>query len=134
MSSWKVPQFVYNGNTWTPTYPATNREPQATLGLDGVTHSSITSSGLQQTVNERVDQVTTLDFPAVPQSDLANWQAFLLWACAGKPFTYAEDSTQPGTLINCLLTEYTVPFKRVGFELFSLTLKIRVQVTAQIGS
>jgi hypothetical protein len=132
--SWIVPTFSYNGNTWTPTYPATNQQPIATLGQSATRHDSITTSGLQQNVLERIDRLFDLDFPFVPQSDLAGWDAFILWAIAGNQFQYAPDSTAPSTYVTCYLQSTDVPYKRVAFELFTISFKLRVVLTAEIGS
>ena len=132
--SWIVPTFSYNGNTWTPTYPAKGKQPIATLGQEAVRHDSITSSGLQQSITERVDRVFDLDFVMVPQSDLADWDAFISWAILGNQFQYAPDSTDLSTYVTCYLTSTSVPYKWVDFQLFSISLKLRVVVTAEIGS
>jgi hypothetical protein len=133
--SWIVPQFTYNGvNTWVPTFPPVNKQPIATIGQEAVRHDSITISGLQQVVTERVDRVFDLDFPLIPQADLAQWDAFISWAIAGNQFTYAPDSNSPGTNVTCILMSTSIPYKRVAYQLFSITLKCRVVITAQVGS
>lgn len=129
-----VPQFSYNGNTFVPTYSATNKQPIATLGQQAVRHTTITSSGLQQNILERIDRVFDLEFPLVPQADLADWDAFITWAIGGNQFEYAPDVTDPSTFVTCYLQSEEVPYKRVGYLLFSVTLSLRVVINAEIGS
>ena len=83
---------------------------------------------------ERIDRVTSLNFPSVPSSDLADWDEFLSWALSGQQWTYAPDSTEPATFTTFYLVNTDVPYKRVGFELYSISLKVRQVVTAEIGS
>lgn len=129
-----VPQFTYNGNTFVPTYAATNKEPIGTLGQSAIRHDSITTSGLQQSILERIDRIFPLNFPVVPEADLAAWDAFLTWALAGNQWQYAPDSTVPLTYVTCYVTNMAVPYKRVGYKLFSISLNCRVVVAAEIGS
>jgi hypothetical protein len=132
--AWITPTFSYNGNTWTPTYPANNKQPIATLGQAAERHDSITTSGLQQSVIERVDRLFDLDFQVVPQTDLAGWDAFISWAIMGNQFQYAPDSTNLSSYVTCYLMSPEVPYKRIAFELFAITLKLRVVVNAEVGS
>ena len=132
-----VPQFNYGSGfatTFNPTYAARQKQPIATLGQVATRHDSITTSGLQQSVTERVDRVFDLEFPFVPQSDLAGWDAFITWAIQGQQFNYIPDSTNTGTFVTCFLMSTEVPYKRVGYQLYSVSLKLRVVLTAQVGS
>jgi hypothetical protein len=132
-----VPQFNYGagfGTTFSPTFAARQKQPIATLGQEATRHDSITTSGLQQSIVERVDRVFDLDFPMVPQSDLAGWDAFIAWAIQGQQFQYIPDNTATGTYVTCYLTSDSVPYKWVAYQLFSISLKLRVVVTAEIGS
>lgn len=132
MSYGTVPQFTYNGNTFIPTYAPTNKEP--IFGQEATRHDSITTSGLQQSVVERVDRVTPLEFPFIPQSDLNNWDAFITWAIQGNQFQYAPDATAPLTYTTCYLMTQKVAYKRVGYQLFSISLQLRQVINAEIGS
>lgn len=133
-AAFPVPQFAYNGTTFVPTYAAVNKEPIGTLGQSATRHDSITTSGLQQSVLERIDRVFPLEFPVVPQADLAGWDAFISWAIAGNQWQYAPDSTVPATFVTCYLVNMAVPYKRVGYQLFTISLSCRVVLTAEIGS
>lgn len=133
-AAFPVPQFTYNSTSFTPTYAATKKQPIATLGQQAIRHDSITTSGLQQSVLERIDRVFELNFPVVPVGDLSGWDAFLSWALAGQQFEYAPDSTVPGTYVTCYMTSSSVPYKFVNYQIFSLSFECRVVLTAEIGS
>ena len=132
--SWIVPTFSYNGNTWTPTYPAKGKQPISTLGQSATRHDSLTTSGLQQNVLERIDRLFDLEFPVVPQADLVYWDAFISWAIAGNQFEYAPDSTDMSSFVTCYLQSTDIPYKWVAFELFAISMKLRVVIDAEIGS
>lgn len=90
-----VPKFVYDPGTgpvtFTPTYPAVQK-PGADE-LDAIRHDSDTISGIRQSIFERIDVYRTLQFDSVPQSDEANWTAFMTYALTGGSFNYYPDST-----------------------------------------
>src|ERR1019366_2559503 len=96
--------FIYNagaGNVqFTPTYPPIGKQPND--GLAATRHDSITSSGIKQAVLERIDDVTTLTFPYVPQTDLAAWKAMMTWLLAGNVFAY-----RPNANFKAALAAYT---------------------------
>ena len=132
-----VPQFNYGvgfGTTFNPTYAAKQKQPIATLGQSATRHDSVTSSGLMQVITERVDRVFPLEFPMVPQSDLAGWDAFITWAIQGGQFQYIPDSTDTGTYVVCQITSTDVPPKWVSPGFFTISIECRVVVTAQVGS
>lgn len=132
--AWITPTFSYNGNDFTPTYPAKGKQPITSLGMSAERHDSITTSGLQQSITERVDRVFDLEFQMVPQGDLVDWDAFLAWAILGNQFEYAPDSTDLATFVTCYLVSTAVPYKYVAYELFSISLSLRVVIAAEIGS
>lgn len=132
--SWITPTFTYNGNNFTPTYPAKGKQPIATLGQSATRHDSITTSGLQQSVTERVDRVFDLDFSEVPDTDLAGWDAFISWAILGNQFQYAPDSTDLATHVICYLVSTDMPYKYVDYKLFAVNMQCRVVVAAEVGS
>lgn len=91
MGSWLTPKITYNGTSFIPVYP-----PKAKIPIDGQRasrHDSITTSGVQQSINERIDRVNTFDFPNIPESELPGWDAFLSWALAGNQWQYTPDSS-----------------------------------------
>jgi hypothetical protein len=128
--------LIYNTGSgdieFTPTYPAIGRQPLD--GLAATRHDSITSSGIKQAVLERIDDVMTLTFPFVPQSDLASWKAFMLWVLAGNVFAY-----RPNAADNTVWEEYTLDSqewtpKWVAPQTFSFAFQCRLWVGATVVS
>lgn len=93
--SYPIPKFVYNPGmgdvTFIPTYPPVKKQP--VNELDATRHDSITSSGIQQSVTERIDDIQSYDFETVPQADLASWYSFMSYALGGGLFYVYPDST-----------------------------------------
>lgn len=136
MSGWITPKFAWvdpvtGHQSFTPVYPPINKEPVNPMEADRV--DSITTSGIQQTVVKRVDNVLTLDFASVPQSDLTSWQTFMAWAIAGNVFDYHVDSTSAANDNYYLMDTSWVP-QRVGYQLFKFTLRMRKAIPAASGS
>jgi hypothetical protein len=124
-------KIIYNGNTFIPAYPPKGKVPVDKQ--DATRHDSITTSGLRQSITERVDRIVTLDFPFVPESDVTNWDAFVSWAIVGGQFQYYPDSTlSSNNTYQVVDTQLGPEFVSPGFYKFSMNLR-RV-VTAQIGS
>jgi len=86
---------------FTPTLPPTGKQPLD--GLAATRHDSITSSGIKQSVLERIDDMMTLTFPMVPQSDLQAWKAFMTYALGGGVFAY-----RPNAADNTNWNDYTI--------------------------
>lgn len=126
-----VPQFVYNSATLSPTYAPTKKIPID--NQEAIRHDSITTSGLQQSVLERIDRVLTLNFENVPESDLSYWDAFLSWALAGNQFQYYPDNTT-GANNWYYLKDMRGGFEHVSFQMYKITLNLRRVLTAEIGS
>jgi len=122
-----TPQFTYNpgsGNvTLTPTYPPTGK-PLASE-MEATRHDSITSSGIKQSIVERIDNFVTLNFPFVPLADIAAWTAFMQWALAGGVFTYTPDSTVPAVNAQYTLEDTSWNPKRatIGHATFSFRMR-----------
>ena len=130
-----VPQFSYGADfatTFIPTYAPTGKIPIDTQHAER--HDSITTSGLQQSVTERVDRVLVLDFKNIPEGDLADWDDFISWIIQGMQFQYAPDSTNPGTYNTYYLVQMEVPFKWVSFQNYTTSLSLRRVLTEEIGS
>jgi hypothetical protein len=124
--------FIYNTGSgdiyFTPTWPAIGRQPND--GLAATRHDSITSSGIKQAVLERIDDVMTLTFSFVPQSDLAAWKTMMTWLLAGNVFAY-----RPNAADNTVWNEYTLDSmdwtpKWVAPQTFSFSLQCRLWVGA----
>jgi hypothetical protein len=131
-----VPAFVYNMGagdvTWIPTYPAIGKQPND--GLAATRHDSFTSSGIKQSVLERVDDVMTLSFPYVPLGDLASWKTMMTWLLAGNVFAYL-----PNSLVDTVWGEYTLDSmdwtpKWTSYQNFSFELQCRLWVGATVVS
>lgn len=131
MSAWITPKFVYNGNTFIPTYPAKGKVPVD--GQRAERTDSTTTSGLRQSVTERIDRIVTLEFPSIPESDLTSWDAFIGWALAAGQFQYYPDHTLSSNNTYQLEDTEAVP-EWVNYQLYKLTLRLRRVVSAQIGS
>lgn len=131
MSGWIVPKFIYNSNTFIPTYPPKGKVP---VDKQSATrHDSITSSGLRQSVLERIDRVLTLEFQFIPESELSSWDAFIGWVLAGGQFQYYPDSTLTSNNVYQVVDTDLGP-EWVSPQMYKLTMNLRRVVTAQIGS
>jgi hypothetical protein len=86
-----LPKFVFGASSFIPTYPPTQK-PLASE-LEATRHDSLTTSGIKQSISERVDSFLTLKFTSVPAADITAWSSFMAWALAGNTFTYFPDST-----------------------------------------
>src|SRR3954463_6820855 len=90
-----IPKIVYNpgtGNvTLSPTYA--NVKKPLLDDFEAVRHDSITSSGVRQSMTERVDRIRPVTFESVPWADLPDWVDFLSYAIEGGPFDYYPDAT-----------------------------------------
>ena len=131
MSYGVTPKLSYNGTDFLPTYA--NRHKIPIDNQHAIRHDSITTSGLQQSVLERIDRVLTLDFENIPESDLSGWDAFLSLALAGNQFQYYPDSTM-GANEYYYLVDMDGAIEWVSFENYKLSLKLRRVITAEIGS
>lgn len=130
MGAFITPKFAYfNGSTivdFTPTRPAVKKTPQGIGPLSAVRHDSITTSGIKQSVVERVDEFLELPFESVPQSDLASWKAFMSIALTGAQFTYYPDSTDPATYFDYTLENTDWRPKWSSYKNFGFTLMLRL--------
>jgi hypothetical protein len=94
-----------------------------------VRHDNVSSSGVRESVLERVDEFLEINLDWIRAgTDLANWQAFVDHALTGAAFAFYSDASVT-SFINCVLedTEARIEFKAVG--VYSLTLKFRQAVT-----
>lgn len=130
--------FIYNTGSgdieFVPTYPAIGRQPLD--GLAATRHDSITSSGIKQSVLERIDDLMTLSFPFVPLSDMAAWKAFMVWVLAGNVFAYRPNSTDDTVWGEYTLEsqDWTPKFVSVGIFSFDFQCRLWVGATVVSGS
>ncbi len=91
------PKIVYDPGTGDVTLAFTYPDVQKPFAdpLEAVRHDSITSSGLRQTMLERVDIIKNVQVDSIPWADLPNWQAFFTYAVRGGSFSYYPDSDSP---------------------------------------
>lgn len=137
-----VPMFIYNTGSgdieFTPTYPAIGKQPLD--GLAATRHDSITSSGIKQSVLERIDDVMTLSFNFVPQSDLAAWKAMMYGTdgtnglLAGKVFAYRPNAADDTVWGDYTLDSMDWTPKWVAPQTFSFELQCRLWVGATVVS
>lgn len=137
MSTFLTCEFIYNAGAgdvhFIPTYPPTKKQPDAG-GLAAVRHDSITSSGIKQSVLERIDTLAEFSFPFCPLSDMAGWEAFMSFALGGGVFAY-----RPNSADNTVWYEYTlesmdwVP-KWVSYKQFSISFQARLWVGSTVES
>ena len=130
--------FIYNTGSgdveFTPTYPPIGK--QLNDGLAATRHDSFTSSGIKQSVLERIDDVMTLNFPFVPQSDLAAWKSFMEYALAGGVFAYRPNAADDTVWYEYTLDsmDWTPKFVCPGTFSFSLQCRLWVGATVVSGS
>ncbi len=125
------PKIVYTpsgGSEQTLNFSSTPRQQPGYLKT-AIRHDNISTAGVRETVLERIDVFLefTLDYLQAG-SDLENWTGFLDYALTGGPFAYYADASQAAS-VNCLLenTDAKIAYQAPGF--YSLTLKLRHQVT-----
>jgi len=86
------PQIVYGTSTLSFLRP-----PRRVPAYDyaAVRHDNIASSGVRESIVERIDQFLELEMEWVAiGADVAAWSAFMLYALAGGAFQYYPDSSQ----------------------------------------
>lgn len=94
-----------------------------------VRHDNVASSGMRESILERIDNFLDLDMDWVAVgSDVEAWAQFMSYALQGGVFAYYPDSSQP-TFTNYWLedTNWTAAYKAAGQ--YSFHLKFRLVVT-----
>jgi len=92
-------------------------------------HDNIASSGVRESIFERIDTFLTLEMEWVALgSDVAAWSNFMVFALRGGQFAYYADSSQP-FFTNYWLedTDWTADYKAAGQ--YSFKLKFRKVVS-----
>jgi hypothetical protein len=119
---------------FTPTLPPVGKQPLDTL--NAIRHDSITSSGIKQSVLERLDDVMTLTFSMVPESDLAAWKSFMTYALAGQIFAYRPNAADDTTWADYTLDSqgWTPKFIAPGYFSFELQCRMLVGSPQVSGS
>ena len=94
-----------------------------------VRHDNVASSGVRESVLERIDNYLDLDLEWVGiGGDVAAWAQFMSYALQGGAFTYYPDSSKP-SFSNYWLedTNWTAAYKAAGQ--YSFHVKFRQVVT-----
>lgn len=95
-----------------------------------VRHDNVATSGVRESVLERVDQFLEINLDWIRSgADLASWQAFLDHALTGASFDYYADASV-ASFVTCVLedSEARLEFKAPG--IYSLALKLRKEVAS----
>jgi hypothetical protein len=114
-------------DSFTATYPPVGKDlaPE----LDATREDSITSSGIKQSVTERVDSFQDFNFAYVPQADIAFWSALMANLLAGGTLTYFPDSTDLSSSTDYTTDDLVWKPKRVAFGHSGFPIRLR-QVVA----
>jgi hypothetical protein len=128
--------FVYAaGNTvvgFTPQFPPVGKQAFGEWGMQAVRHDSVTVDGIKSSVLDRLDHVTTLNFPFVTLSDMASWKQMETNILTGEQFLYCPLPDYPGapgtlnqfSLVQILSMDWTPKFASPG--IFSLGMQLRL--------
>ena len=125
--SYPIPRIVYETDfgaiTLDFTYPDVQKP--MTDPLQATRHDSITSSGLRQTMLERVDTLKNLELANIAWADLPALGEFMAFAVQGGSFQFYPDATQTAYQTWELLDDNFDPrFSARGLS--KCTLKLRL--------
>jgi hypothetical protein len=125
------PQIIYTpaGGTQQTLSFASPPQQQPGYRKTAVRHDNVSTSGVRESVLERLDQFAELNMEWIRSgADLANWASFLDCALTGAAFAYYPDAAV-NSYTNYVLedTEVQVAYKAAG--VYSLKLKLRVLVS-----
>lgn len=136
--SYPIPQITYDPGSGLITLPFTCPPIQkAGADLTGADEydaqrtDSVTSSGLVQSVIDRVDTYRTLTLSFVPDADIPAWSAFMLWAIQGFTFNFFPDATDTDTHFLCTIAGTNWTPKWAFFQMKQFTLKLRLAAEGQ---
>ncbi len=124
------PQITYYSGSTLVTLPFTF-PPRGVAAYNSVAtrHDNISSSGVRESILERIDNFLELQIQAVFRGkDVENWNAFMQVALVGNQFSYYPDAAQ-STYTNYWLedTSWKAAYRSPG--LYSFKLKFREVVT-----
>lgn len=127
------PKIIYNATTLTfslpPVMQSVEEERQA------VRHDSVSSSGVRQSIVERVDYFLTLQMDWVPlDADLAAWAAFIDFAILGNSFDYYPDADDALTFSTYLLEDDDWKPQHNVRTMKKFSIKMRRYVAPSAGS
>lgn len=124
------PQIIYDPGTGPVTLVFTY-PPRTMAAYQSVAarHDNVASSGVRESILERVDHFIELNLQAVLAGvDVEAWNSFMQYALTGGQFAYYPDASQ-SSFTNCWLedTTWSASYKAPG--LYSFKLKFRQVVT-----
>jgi hypothetical protein len=127
MAAVPTPKFIYDPGTGavavTPTYPHV-KKPYMN-NFEALRHDSITSSGIRQSMLERVDRVLKVTFEDVPWTDLPMWESFFAYAIQGGSFKfYPDDSLTAFQTWELVDDKVDVVFVSIGLSKFEMNLRM----------
>lgn len=124
------PQIIYDPGTGPITlgfiYPPRN---VAAYNAIATRHDNVASSGVRESILERVDNFLEFDMQTVlAGNDVAAWNVFMQYALTGGQFAYYPDSSQ-NAFTNYWLegTTWNAAYKSPG--IYSFKVKLRRVVT-----
>jgi hypothetical protein len=124
------PQIIYDPGTGPVTlafaYPPRNVAAYQSVATR---HDNVASSGVRESILERIDHFLELNLQAVlAGADVEAWNSFMQYALTGGQFAYYPDASQ-SSFANCWLedTTWSASYKAPG--LYSFKLKFRQVVT-----
>ncbi|HEV3278303.1 MAG TPA: hypothetical protein VG860_15905 [Terriglobia bacterium] len=124
------PQIIYNPGTGPVTVPFQRPARQLpAYDYKATRHDNIASSGVRESVLERVDSFLTFEMEWVGiGSDVATWNSFMTFALSGGQFSFYPDASLPA-FTNYWLedTDWVAAYKSPGQYTFKL--KFRQVVT-----
>jgi hypothetical protein len=120
-----VPKIVYASTTLTFTYPP--RQVPYKI-YSAVRHDNLASSGVRESVLERVDEFLEFEMEYVKiGTDVSAWASFMQYALQGGSFDYYPDSTS-GSYTTYLLedTDWNAAYKQMAVYTFKIRFRKRI--------
>src|SRR5437879_9075819 len=125
------PQIIYTPAGGTQQTLSFASPPQQQPGYlkTAIRHDNVSTSGVRESVLERIDQFAELNMEWIRSGDdLANWASFLDCVLTGAPFAYYPDAAV-NSYTNYLLEDSNATLTYKGPGVYSLKLKLRVMVS-----
>ena len=124
------PQIIYDSGAG-PVTLAFSYPPRSVAAYNAIAtrHDNVASSGVRESILERVDNFLEFDMQAVlAGSDVVDWSAFMQYALTGGQFAYYPDSSQ-NAFTNYWLegTTWNAAYKSPG--IYSFKVRFRRVVT-----
>lgn len=110
-------------DSFTSTYPPIGKDLAAEKVATRT--DSITSSGIKQSITERIDSFRDFNFAYVPLSDIAFWSPLMDNILAGGVLTYYPDSTDLSTSTDYTTEDTGWKPKKVAFGHAGFTVRLR---------